>query len=96
MSFEALAKRGEVGQSPVYYVYFLRSLKNSSKTYIGYTTNLEQRLDTHNSGGSIHTKKDKPWKLIIFIGFDTEKKAKYFEEYIKIGSGHAFAKKRFW
>ena len=29
-------------------------------------------------------------------GFDTEMKAKSFEEYIKKGSGYAFAKKRFW
>ena len=31
MSFVALAQRGEVGQSPIYYVYFLRSLKNPSE-----------------------------------------------------------------
>jgi putative endonuclease len=80
----------------MYYVYLIRSIQNSSKTYIGYTTNLKQRLETHNSGGSIHTNKDRPWKLVTFIGFDTQEKAKSFESYIKIGSGHAFAKKRFW
>lgn len=39
---------------------FLRSLKNSSKTYIGYTAYLEQRLETYNSGGSIHIKYNRP------------------------------------
>lgn len=80
----------------MYYVYFLKSLKNSSKTYIGYTTNLDQRLETHNSGGSIHTMYDRPWKLITYVAFDCEEKAIRFEKYIKVGSGHAFAKKRFW
>ena len=80
----------------MYYVYLLRSLNNPAKTYIGYTTNIEQRLETHNSGGSIYTKNDRPWSLIVCIGFDSETKARNFEEYIKSGSGHAFAKKRFW
>jgi len=78
------------------YAYLIRSLKNSSKTYIGYTTDLKQRLETHNAGGSVHTKHDKPWKLVVCLAFDTEEKAKAFEKYIKVGSGHAFAKKRFW
>jgi putative endonuclease len=80
----------------MYYVYFLRSLKDLSKTYVGYTTDLKQRLERHNSGGSVHTQKYRPWKLIVYIAFDTEEKALAFEKYIKVGSGYAFAKKRFW
>ena len=80
----------------LYYVYFIRSLKDSSKTYIGCTNNLQQRLETHNSGGSIYTKQNCPWKLVTYIGFDSKEKAINFEKYIKSGSGHAFAKKRFW
>ncbi len=80
----------------MYYVYLLKSLKDSSQTYIGYTTNLKQRLACHNSSGSEHTNKYKPWKLITFIGFDEESKALEFEKYLKSGSGYAFAKKRFW
>jgi predicted GIY-YIG superfamily endonuclease len=79
-----------------YYVYFLKSLKDPSNTYIGYTTDLKQRLKKHNAGGSPHTSKFKPWKLITFIGFDSEDKAIAFEKYIKVGSGHAFAKRKFW
>ena len=33
--------------------------------YVGYTTNMRARLETHNSGGSLHTKKDRPWELIV-------------------------------
>jgi len=80
----------------MYFVYLLKSQKNLSKTYVGYTTNIQQRLETHNSGGSIYTKSDMPWKLIAYIAFSSEQKAKEFEKYIKVGSGHAFAKRRFW
>lgn len=80
----------------MYYVYLLRSINNPLKTYVGYTTNLKQRLETHNSGGSIHTRLDRPWKLVMYLCFSDQAKAKAFEEYIKVGSGNAFAKKRFW
>ncbi|MBV8660575.1 MAG: GIY-YIG nuclease family protein [Candidatus Dependentiae bacterium] len=80
----------------MFFVYLLRSINNPQKTYIGYTTNLEQRLETHNSGGSIYTKNDRPWLLVASISFDSQEKAKSFEKYIKVGSGAAFAKKRFW
>lgn len=80
----------------MYYVYLLRSVKNPLKTYIGYTTNLNQRLETHNSGGSIYTELDRPWELVMYLSFANQAKAKAFEQYIKVGSGNAFAKKRFW
>lgn len=80
----------------MYYVYFLRSLQEPFKTYIGYTTNVEQRLETHNSGGSVHTSKYRPWKIITYVAFESQEKAIDFEKYIKVGSGSAFAKKRFW
>ena len=80
----------------MHYVYLLQSLKNPSKTYVGYTTDLKQRLERHNSGGSIHTQLDKPWKLVMYLAFSSEQKAKSFEKYIKVGSGYAFAKKRLW
>lgn len=80
----------------MYYVYLLRSLKNLSKTYIGYSTDLEQRVQAHNAGQSEYTYNDRPWKLISYVAFDSEEKARSFEKYIKVGSGNAFAKKRLW
>ena len=79
-----------------YYVYLIRSINQPSIVYVGYTTNLKQRLETHNSGGSIHTKKDRPWELVICIAFKNIECAKTFEKYLKSQSGRAFAKKRFW
>ena len=80
----------------MYYVYLLRSIKNPQKTYVGYTTNLKARLQKHNEGGSIHTAKYKPWKLIAYFAFVNEKRAMKFEKYLKTQSGRAFAKKRFY
>jgi len=80
----------------MHYVYLIRSISFPSSTYVGNTVNLIQRLETHNSGGSIHTKQNRPWELVMFLGFKDKLKATAFEKYLKSGSGSAFAKKRFW
>ena len=77
-----------------YYVYFLRSIRFPKTVYVGITTNIKERLATHNSGGSIHTKNDRPWKLTICVAFEQRDRAKQFERYLKTQSGRAFAKKR--
>lgn len=80
----------------MHYVYLLRSIKDPTKTYTGYTTNLEERIQKHNAGGSIFTADFRPWKLVTSICFDREDKAIEFEKYLKVGSGYAFAQKRLW
>ena len=80
----------------MHYVYFIRSINHPEQTYIGNTINLKQRLDTHNSGGSVHTMQYRPWELVVFMGFKNKLKATAFEKYLKSGSGRAFAAKRFW
>ena len=47
-------------------------------------------------GDSISTKQYRPWKLKMFLGFQTQEEAIKFEKYLKSGAGRAFAKKRFW
>jgi putative endonuclease len=81
-------------EMPVYLVYLIRSIKYPEITYAGYTTNVEQRLEKHNKGGSIHTSKYRPWQLIMYLAFTEEKAAKEFEKYLKSHSGRAFATKR--
>jgi putative endonuclease len=78
-----------------HYVYLIRSIKYPQIVYAGYTINIKQRLATHNSGGSIHTKKDRPWELVVCIAFKEMDKAKEFEKYLKSHAGRAFAKKDF-
>ena len=79
-----------------YYVYVIRSVLSPQIVYVGYTINLKTRLETHNSGGSIYTKKDRPWELVVYMVFRDMTCAKQFERYLKSQSGRAFAKKRFW
>ncbi len=78
------------------YVYLLKSESFPDKKYVGMTHNLKKRLAEHNEGKSAHTSKYKPWKVVVAIWFEDEHKALEFEKYLKIGSGHAFAKKHFW
>jgi len=80
----------------MHYVYLIKSIKNPNQTCVGNTVNLKQRLETHNSGGSIHTADFRPWELVVFMGFKSKLKATAFEKYLKSGSGRAFAAKRFW
>ena len=80
----------------MYCVYLIRSKINSEKTYIGFTSDLGQRLQEHNSGKSFHTADFKPWHLVAYFCFDTKEKAIEFEKYLKSGSGYALAHKRFW
>lgn len=61
----------------------------------GYTENIEQRLETHSSGGSIHTASSRPWELVMHFVFKDKQKAMDFETYLKSHSGRAFLAKRF-
>lgn len=57
-----------------YYAYMLRCKDNS--IYSGYTTNLEKRLETHNSGkGAKYTRARLPVKLEYFEEFKDKKQA---------------------
>lgn len=80
----------------MYYVYLLRSLEFPDRTYVGYTTDLKQRFETHNTGGSVYTAHLGKWELVAYIAFENKTKALAFEKYLKIGSGHAFARRHFW
>ena len=62
----------------------------------GITANLDERLRVHNAGRSPHTSKYRLWKFVLHLCFQDEQRAGEFERYLKSGSGHAFAKKRFW
>jgi putative endonuclease len=78
------------------YVYLLRSKDFSNQTYVGMTQNLKNRLKVHNAGGCKYSSKFRPWKMIVAIWFDNPEKAVQFEKYLKIGSGHSFARRHFW
>ena len=78
----------------MYYVYILRSERVTKQTYIGYTSDIRQRLEQHNQGLSKHTAKFCPWKLIFYAAFPDKHLALEFESYLKSHSGKAFTRKR--
>ena len=79
----------------MHYVYMLKSITHPNQTYIGCTSNLRQRLSSHNSGKSSHTLKYKPWQLQNYFAFSDKIQAFNFEKYLKSHSGKAFSKKHF-
>ncbi len=80
----------------MYYVYLIQSHSDPDRRYVGFTTDLKQRIKTHNAGGSIHTAKHRPWTLVSYHAFSDKRAAQEFEYYLKTGSGRAFANKHFW
>jgi len=77
----------------MYYTYILLSSK-SHIFYFGSANNLKLRFSQHNSGQVKSTKPHMPWIIVWHAGFQTEKEARDFEQYLKSGSGKAFAYKR--
>jgi predicted GIY-YIG superfamily endonuclease len=80
----------------MYYVYLLESEAVADERYVGLTTNLRRRFAAHNGRQSAHSSKFAPWRLVTYLAFSNEAKARSFERYLKSGSGHAFARKRLW
>jgi predicted GIY-YIG superfamily endonuclease len=80
----------------VKYVYLLRSISDPSRKCIGLTADLKHRLAEHNAGKSPHTRKYAPWECEVAVRFADPAKAEAFEQYLKQGSGHAFANRHFW
>lgn len=78
----------------MYYVYLL--LCKDSKTYVGCTSDLKERIQYHKSGRVPATKGRLPVELINYFAFKEKGKAFLFEKYLKSGSGRAFLKKHFF
>lgn len=77
------------------FVYVMVSVTDPDRHYTGLTCDVSARLAVHNSGGSRHTVRHRPWRLIVSIEFTTQASAVAFEKYLKTGSGRAFAKRHF-
>ena len=78
-----------------YYIYCLTSISNPERHYVGFTTDLQLRLATHNAGKVTHTAKYGPWRIDSAHAFTDEDKAIRFEKYLKSHSGREFAKRHF-
>jgi predicted GIY-YIG superfamily endonuclease len=80
----------------MFYTYVIESLSHPERRYTGRTADLRQRLAAHNAGQCHHTSKFVPWKIKLYVAFETIEQAQHFEKYLKSGSGHAFASRHFW
>lgn len=66
----------------MYFVYILESEVDGSY-YIGFTENINTRLNEHNFGRTEYTRLKRPWKLIYNEEFKTSSEALRREKYLK-------------
>lgn len=74
----------------MFYTYILYS-REYNKTYVGYTSNLEGRLQAHNhpqNKGWTH--KFQPWEILYFEEYATKSEAMKREKELKTGKGRDF------
>ena len=89
-----LGKPSKKPMRKFWYVYILESDFGGEHFYVGLTEDLKARLAKHNAGEVPHTSKFKPWRVKTAVAFTDKQRASAFEQYLKSGSGRAFAKKR--
>jgi putative endonuclease len=77
----------------LYYVYVLLSMKDM-KQCVGYTHNLNLRLEQHEKGLVPSTKERRQLKLIYFEACLNQQDATKREKYFKTHYGRMFLKKR--
>jgi len=78
------------------YVYMLMSIADPDQRYTGFTADHKQRVDSHNQGASVHTRRYRPWKLVNYFAFDDERRVREFEYYLKSRSGAGLRQQAFF
>ena len=66
----------------MFFVYILYSCKRD-RYYVGYTSEIENRVAKHNSGSTTSTKSVIPWELVYREQFNSKKEAIKREKEIK-------------
>jgi predicted GIY-YIG superfamily endonuclease len=74
-------------------VYILKNGDQPPRFYTGLTSDLQARLVAHNAGRCRHTTRDRPWHVDVIVKFADQVRAVAFEQYLKSGSGQAFAQR---
>ena len=77
----------------LYYVYVLKSEPNG-RSYVGYSKDLNNRIEEHNSGKSISTRCGRPWELVYHEEFQNRSEAVKREMYFKTVEGRKYLKLR--
>ena len=76
----------------MFHVYAIRS-KVKNYIYVGFTQDLEKRINQHNAGYNKSTKPYRPFELIFTESFSTRTEARSKEKYLKSGVGKEFLKR---
>ena len=67
-----------------YYVYMIKTVGGSySKSYVGYTNNINDRIKKHNNNRGARSTKGYKWKLIYKKRFFVRKNAMAYEYKLK-------------
>jgi putative endonuclease len=75
----------------MFFVYIIYS-KGFDRYYIGMTSNLDERVNTHNDKKVKSTKAFVPWNLVHFEKFETRIEARKREKYLKSSAGRRWRK----
>ncbi len=78
----------------MFYVYFIRSLKNKD-IYIGSCQDVFIRFSRHNKGYVRSTKAYRPWELIHYEEHESRKKAMEMEMFYKSKEQRLLIKNKF-
>lgn len=70
----------------MYYVYILKSLVKDY-VYVGYSTDIKQRLEYHQNGYVKSTKAFRPYELVFYEAYKSMVDAKRRERYLKTDKG---------
>ncbi|MDE3057574.1 MAG: GIY-YIG nuclease family protein [Bacteroidota bacterium] len=76
-----------------FYVYVLQSYKDKN-FYVGFTTNLQKRIDEHNNGKVSSTRLRIPLRLVYWEGCLYQTDATQREKYLKTAWGKRYIKNR--
>ncbi|MBL7738604.1 MAG: GIY-YIG nuclease family protein [Chitinophagaceae bacterium] len=76
-----------------YVLYCLHTLfRKYKKHYTGFTTDIIERLKSHNDLGKGWTSRYRPWKIIYTKTFESKTEALAYEKSLKTGIGRDFIK----
>ena len=75
------------------YIYILQSLKDKN-FYVGFSTDLKDRIAYHNNGNVPSTKNRRPLKLVYYEACINQQDATRREKYLKTSWGKRYIKSR--
>ena len=66
----------------VFYVYVLQNIDDAEDFYLGYSRDLKQRLEQHNTGSNASTR-GRRWKLVYYEAYLASEAAREREQRLK-------------